>query len=67
MKISVSMPESRESRVKIGGLLLMGVIWLWAFLTRKDPFWAGKAAFFSAFVILGVAIYEVMGGAVEKS
>jgi len=56
-----------KKAVKILGLFLLILIWVWAFLTAKDKFWAGKAAFFSSFVILGMAFLEVMNHAMEKS
>ncbi len=54
-------------RVKIAGLLLIAAVWVWAWITARDEFWAGRSAFITAFILLGVAIYEVMQNGVEKS
>jgi len=49
------------------GLALIVSIYLWAYLTARDPFWAGRATFFSMIVVFVVAILdEVMKNGVEK-
>ena len=50
------------------GLAILALIYVWAYLTRKDPFWAGRATFFGLFVLLAVAFIDmVVKNAVEKS
>lgn len=41
------------------GLVSVAAIYVWAYLTAKDPFWAGRATFFSMIVVFLVALYEV--------
>ncbi len=55
-------------RYKEIGLALLALIYIWAYITRRDPFWAGRATFFGGFVLLGVALLnEVVRNAMEKS
>ena len=49
------------------GLALIALIYTWAYLTAKDPFWAGRATFFGMLVLFPVALFEVMKDGVEKS
>jgi len=40
------------------GLVVIALIYLWAYLTSTGPFWAGKATFFGAAVVLAVALID---------
>jgi len=41
------------------GLAAVIAIYAWAYLTAKDPFWAGRATFFSMIVVFVVALFEI--------
>ena len=50
------------------GLVLVALIYLWAYLTAQDEFWGGRATFFAMIVVFAVAILDlVMKNGVEKS
>lgn len=50
------------------GLALIGLIYLVAYLTAQDEFWAGRATFFGMIVLFAVAFLDVvMKDGVEKS
>ena len=42
------------------GLVIIALIYLITFITRQDKFWAGKATFFSLFILLAVALFDVL-------
>jgi hypothetical protein len=42
------------------GLVLIALIYLWAYLTATDPFWAGRATFFGMAVLLAVALMDLV-------
>jgi len=50
------------------GLGLLILIYIWSFITARDVFWVGKATFFAMFVLLGIALYDlVIKNGMEKS
>ncbi|MBR9681113.1 MAG: hypothetical protein GOU98_04825 [Candidatus Altiarchaeota archaeon] len=50
------------------GLSVVVGIYIFSYLTAKDPFWSGKATFFAMFVLLGIAIFDmVIKNGMEKS
>lgn len=50
------------------GLVLIALIYAWAYFSGKDQFWAGQATFFAVIVLFAVAVLDlVMKNGVEKS
>lgn len=57
-----------RGRYREAGLVLVALIYLWAYLTATDPFWAGRATFFGMVVAFAVALMDqVVGNDVEES
>ncbi|MBR9679773.1 MAG: hypothetical protein GOU99_01840 [Candidatus Altiarchaeota archaeon] len=49
------------------GIILIMLIFVWAWLTRTDQFWAGRAAFFSFLVLFGIMIVDqFLGKKIKK-
>ena len=42
------------------GLVMILLIYLFTYITRQDQFWAGRATFFALFVLLSVALLDVL-------
>ena len=57
---STKLKEFVAAWYRRAGLILIVLIYLWAYLTAKDVFWAGKATFFGMFVLFGVAILDLV-------
>ena len=48
-----------KSKYREIGLAAVAAIYAWAYLTARDPFWAGRATFFSMIVVFIVALVEI--------